>query len=107
MCNPTSAPPRRDLYELTQTLSTVPTKSAAEKGGFLVPKTKPGRIGTLEWIESRDRIAFAVFNGAYDDNGKPVEINDDPWTVITPEGEWEHFKTHTEALAWALEEARK
>lgn len=30
MCNPTSQPPRRELYELEQTLT-------ADNGGFLVP----------------------------------------------------------------------
>lgn len=101
MCR-TSAPPRRDIYELTQTLPTVPTKSAAEQGGFLVPKTKAPRIGSTAWLQQRDN-AIAVFNGGYDVDGTRLNIgNAEPWTVITPDGAWSHFWTHAEALAYAF-----
>ena len=100
----TAAPPRRDLYELEQTLSTVQTKSAAEQGGSFLPKTRPPRIGTTEWIHARADTACAVFNGAYGPDGKPLDTYEDPWTVVTPDGEWEYFPTHTEALAYAFKE---
>ena len=82
------------------------TKSAAEQGGFLVPASRP-RIGSTDWLQQRDN-AIAVFNSRYDVDGTRLDIGDvEPWTVITPAGEWHHFWTHTEALTWALQEARK
>jgi hypothetical protein len=68
---------------------------------------KSPRIGSTDWLQTRDN-AIAVFNGGYDVDGTRLEIgNAEPWTVITPDGEWHHFWTHAEALAYALQEANK
>jgi hypothetical protein len=77
----------------------------ADNGGFLLPKRKP-RIGSLEWVESGPSKP-ALFNSAYDIDGTRLEVDEDPWTVIDLDGEWHHFKTQPEALAWVLQEARK
>jgi hypothetical protein len=101
MCNPTSQPPRRDLYELETSMRT------ADNGPFLLPKRKP-RIGSTDWIHERPN-AFAVFHGGFDVDGTHLDIGSyvEPWTVITPDAEWRHFWTHAEALNWAVQEARK
>jgi len=90
------------MYELTTELGT-------RKVPFLVPaKPKPPRIGSLEWIEARGGNATAVFNGGYDVDGTRLDIgNAEPWTAVTPDGEWHHFWTQPEALQWVLQEARK
>ena len=77
--------------------------STADKGGFFMPKKpKPPRIGSTAWLQERDN-AIAVFNGGYDVDGTRLDIgNAEPWTVITPDGEWTHFWTHPEALAYAF-----
>ena len=97
----TSSPPRRDLYELTQTLSTEQTKSAAEQGGFLVPANRRIRIGA-----DNEARKVQVYNADYMSDGTRYAHFDKPWTVFTPIN-FRAFKTHTEALTWALEEASK
>ena len=101
MCR-TSAPPRRELYELE-------TELAANEGGFFVAKTKPKppRVGSTAWIYERPNT-IAIFNGGFDVDGTRLDIGTaEPWTAIHPDGGWHHFWTHTEALEWALQEARK
>ena len=96
MC-PTSAPPRRDLYELEQSITTVQTKSAAEQGGFLVPKP---RIGHTAWMQFAERRT-AVLNANYAANGERLLNLDKPWTVLTPD-DFRAFTTYTEAATYAF-----
>ena len=105
MCR-TSAPPRRDLYELEQSITTEQTKSAAEQGGSFLPETKPPRIGTYQWMQARDGVT-AVFNSDYDENGNLLGPSDKPWTVADPVNDWEYFHTHAEAIAYAFKGTTK
>jgi hypothetical protein len=102
MCR-TSAPPRRDLYELEQSITTVQTKSAAEQGGFLVADSKPGRIAGNDWMEKRADHATAVWNGHYSVEGGQILWDTKPWCVMTPTS-FQSFDTHAEALAYAFKE---
>ena len=95
MCNPTSAPPRRDLYQLETELRT-------HKGPFLLPKPKPPRIGQTAWMAYAERRT-AVFNANYAANGDRLLDLDKPWTVLTPD-DFRAFKTHAEAIAYAFKE---
>ena len=98
MCNPTSQPPRRELYELEQTIRT-------QQGPFSLPK--PPRLGSLDWLHARHPQALAVFNSAYDIDGSKQHVEADPWCVIKEDGDWEYFATHAEALAYAFTNAPK
>jgi len=98
MCNPTSQPPRRDLYELETTLT-------ADNGGFLLPKTKPPRIGGEDWREQRPHT-LGIYNGNYAPSGQRIGDFPNPWNAIGPDND-ALFPTHAEALAWVLQEARK
>jgi hypothetical protein len=98
MCR-TSSPPRRDLYELTQTLQGEKQKSAAEQGGFLVPESRP-RIGHTAWMAFAERRT-AVFNANYAANGERLLDLDKPWTVLTPE-DFRAFTTYAEAATYAF-----
>ena len=87
MCNPTSQPPRRDLYELETILT-------ADNGGFLVAK-RP-RIGTSD---KSGRIE--VYNACWSATGQRIGNYERPWNVFTP---WDSimFATHAEAIAYAF-----
>jgi len=94
MCR-TSSPPRRDLYEIQNELG------AHEVPSFL-PKTRPRiRIGA----DSETRRA-QVYNADYTADGTRYARFDKPWTAFTAI-DFRAFKTHHEALTWALQEARK
>ena len=102
MCR-TSSPPRRDLYELTQTLQTEPTKSAADTGGFFVPKPRPPRINTNEWDSARPG-AYGIYHAGHLPSGTFVELVR-PWTVIGP-ATFRCFNTHAEATQYAFTKAK-
>lgn len=69
-------------------------------------KDKP-RIGECDWIHARPDVT-AVFNGAYGTDGTLLGgAGNKPWTVMRPDGVWEHFQTHAEAVNYAFQEAEK
>lgn len=90
----TSAPPRRDLYELSTELGThtVPT---------FLPE-KPGRIAGQDWMAKRPN-AIAVWNASYTATGHRCEGFGKPWTVMGP-NTFKNFTTYAEALAYAIKE---
>jgi len=94
MCR-TSAPPRRDLYELS-------TELAAEQGGFLVPISRPRiRIGA-----STEARRAQIYNAEYMADGTRYARFTKPWTAFTSI-DFRAFKTHAEAIQWVTQEARK
>ena len=95
----TSAPPRRDIYELEQSITTDKPKSAAEQGGFLVPESRP-RIGHTAWMAFAERRT-AVFNANYAANGERLLDLEKPWTVLTPD-DFRAFTTYAEAATYAF-----
>ena len=99
MCR-TSAPPRRDLYELE-------TELAANEGGFFVAKTKPKppRIGGAEW-ETVKPYSVAIYNADYMSTGERYAQFTDPWTVVGADT-YERFPTHAEAIRYAFKETAK
>ena len=97
----TSAPPRRDLYELAQTLTGEKPKSAADTGGFLVPANRRIRIGA-----GNDASRISIYNADYMTDGTRYARFDRPWTVFTAIN-FRAFTTHHEALEWAIQEATK
>lgn len=99
MCNPTSQPPRRDLYELETTMA------ATERPSFL-PKPKVPRIAGDQWMEQRAATTTAVYNANYSSTGEQINWHEQPWSAMGPFG-FRTFKTQPEALAWVLQEARK
>ena len=94
MCNPTSQPPRRDLYELETTLT-------ADNGGFLVPAHRRIRVGA-----GNDHRRAQIYNAEYLSDGTRYARFDKPWTAFTAI-DFRTFTTHAEALQWVLQEARK
>ena len=94
MCNPTSQPPRRDLYELEATLT-------ADKGGFLVPANRRIRVGA-----GNDAQRAQIYNANFMSDGTRYADFPKPWTAFTSI-DFRTFKTQPEALAWVLQEARK
>ena len=103
MCNPTSQPPRRDLYELETSMRT------ADNGpSFLPKKPKPPRIGGVDWDCVRPG-ALAIYNADYMADGTRYEQFDKPWTVIGGgfANLYERFHTHAEAIAYAFKKAEK
>jgi len=94
MCNPTSQPPRRDLYELETTLT-------ADNGGFLVPANRRIRVGA-----GNDHRRAQVYNANFMSDGTRYADFPKPWTAFTSI-DFRTFKTQPEALAWVLQEARK
>jgi hypothetical protein len=100
MCR-TSSPPRRDLYELEQTLTAENQESAETTpeptGSFLLP-----RLTVRVWTSGR----AGIYNANYASNGERFLDLRNPWTVVTPSN-FRVFKTHHEALTWALQEAAK
>ena len=94
MCNPTSQPPRRDLYELETTLT-------ADNGGFLVPANRRIRVGA-----GNDAQRAQVYNANFMSDGTRYADFPKPWTAFTSI-DFRTFKTQPEALAWVLQEARK
>jgi len=94
MCNPTSQPPRRDLYELETTLT-------ADNGGFLVPANRRIRVGA-----GNDAQRAQVYNANFMSDGTRYADFPKPWTAFTAI-DFRTFKTQPEALAWVLQEARK
>ena len=93
MCR-TSAPPRRDMYELQEEL-------AADKGGFLLPAHRRIRVGT-----GNDHRRAQIYNAEYLADGTRYTRFDRPWTAFTAI-DFRTFTTHAEALQWVLQEARK
>ena len=93
MCR-TSEPPRRDMYELT-------TELAADKGGFFVPANRRIRVGA-----GNDAQRAQIYNAEYMSDGTRYAKFDKPWTAFTAI-DFRTFKTHAEAIAWVLQEARK
>ena len=94
MCNPTSSPPRREMYELTAEL-------AADKGGFFVPANRRIRVGA-----GNDAQRAQVYNADYMSDGTRYARFDKPWTAFTAIN-FRAFETHAEAIHWVLQEARK
>jgi hypothetical protein len=94
MCNPTSQPPRRDLYELETTLT-------ADNGGFLVPANRRIRVGA-----GNDAQRAQIYNANFMSDGTRYADFPKPWTAFTSI-DFRTFKTQPEALAWVLQEARK
>jgi hypothetical protein len=94
MCNPTSQPPRRDLYELETTLT-------ADNGGFLVPANRRIRVGA-----GNDAQRAQIYNANFMSDGTRYADFPKPWTAFTAI-DFRTFKTQPEALAWVLQEARK
>jgi hypothetical protein len=76
---------------------------------------KPGQLVDLKTTVNADPREFGktAHNFGYHQSaahyidGTRLEVDEDPWTVIDLDGEWHHFKTQPEALAWVLQEARK
>jgi hypothetical protein len=95
MCNPTSQPPRRDLYELETSMRT------ADNGPFLLPANRRIRVGA-----GNDAQRAQVYNADYMSDGTRYARFDKPWTAFTAI-DFRTFKTQPEALAWVLQEARK
>ena len=93
MCR-TSAPPRRDLYELETSLT-------ADKGGFLLPAHRRIRVGA-----GNDHRRAQVYNAEYLADGTRYTRFDRPWAAFTAI-DFRTFTTHAEALQWVLKEARK
>lgn len=95
MCR-TSAPPRRELYELEQTLTTEKTKSAETKpeptGSFLMP-----RLSIRGWHNTRR----AIYNANYTADGHRLLELDKPWTVLSPI-DFRAFHTYAEAATYAF-----
>lgn len=61
----------------------------------------------MEWMKTRADHAAAIYNANYMDDGGRGDITFiDPWTVVCPNGEYDKFRTHTEALAWAIEQTQ-
>ena len=98
MCR-TSAPPRRDMYELQESLRT-------GTGPSFLPKTKPGRIAGNDWMERRADHATAVWNGHYGVEGGQILWHTKPWCVMTPTS-FQTFNTHAEAIRYAFKETAK
>ena len=94
MCNPTKQPPRRDMYELTTELGT-------RKVPFLVPANRRIRVGA-----GNDAQRAQVYNANFMADGTRYADFPKPWTAFTAI-DFRTFKTHAEALAWVLQEARK
>jgi hypothetical protein len=94
MCNPTSQPPRRDLYELETSMA------ATERPSFL-PANRRIRVGA-----GNDAQRAQVYNADYMSDGTRYARFDKPWTAFTAI-DFRTFKTQPEALAWVLQEARK
>jgi hypothetical protein len=90
------------MYELSQTLQTEPTKSAADTGGFFVPKPRPPRINTYEWDSARPGV-YGVYNAARLPSGHIIRL-ERPWTVVGP-ATFRCFNTHQEALTYATTKA--
>ena len=94
MCNPTSQPPRRDMYELETNLT-------ADTGGFLVPANRRIRVGAAQ-----NHQRAQIYNAEYLSDGTHYARFDKPWTAFTAI-DFRTFKTQPEALQWVLQEARK
>ena len=90
MCNPTSQPPRRDLYELETTLT-------ADNGGFLVPEPQEPRLTVRVWTSGRR----GLYNADYSSAGDKFLNLRKPWTVVTP-SDFETFYTYAEAATYAF-----
>jgi len=107
----TAQPPRRELYLLQSQLppcekpESTESSLTADKGGFLLPKSKPPRIGGENWREQRSH-AFGIYNGNYSPSGVRLGDFPNPWNAIGPDSD-ALFTTHSEALQWVLQEARK
>ena len=94
MCR-TSAPPRRDMYEIETELGT-------HEVPFLLPAARPRiRIGAHH--EAR---RAQIYNANYMADGTKYADYTKPWTAFTSI-DFRAFKTHPEALQWVLQEARK
>ena len=94
MCNPTSQPPRRDMYELTTELGT-------RKVPSFLPANRRIRVGA-----GNDAQRAQVYNAEYMSDGTHYAKFDKPWTAFTAI-DFRTFTTHAEAIAWVLQEARK
>jgi hypothetical protein len=100
VCNPTSQPPRRELYELEQTIRT-------QQGPFLLPKPQVPRIGSDGYHEARPD-AVAVYNAEYLADGTRYTRFDKPWTVIGRViTDYKRFSTHAAAIAYAFSQVPK
>ena len=95
MCNPTSQPPRRDLYELEESIRT------ANDGPFSLPANRRIRVGA-----GNDAQRAQVYNANFMSDGTRYADFPKPWTAFTSI-DFRTFKTQPEALAWVLQEARK
>ena len=95
MCR-TSAPPRRDLFQIEQTLSVDTQKSTTTepdpKGSFLLP-----RLPVRGWTTKR----VAIYNANYAVNGDLFLDLARPWTVLTP-CDFRAFDTYAEAATYAF-----
>jgi hypothetical protein len=94
VCNPTSQPPRRELYELEQTIRT-------QQGPFSLPANRRIRVGA-----GNDAQRAQIYNANYMSDGTKYADFPKPWTAFTPI-DFRTFKTQPEALQWVLQEARK
>ncbi len=94
MCNPTSQPPRRDLYELETTMRT-------GSGSSFLPANRRVRVGA-----GNDERRGQVYNANYMSDGTKYADFDKPWTAFTAI-DFRTFKTHAEALQWVQQEAWK
>ena len=92
MCNPTKQPPRRDMYELEESMRT-------SDGPFFVPKPRAPRLTVRVWTSGR----VGIYNANYASNGDKFLDLFRPWTVVTP-SDFQTFTTHAEALACATKE---
>jgi len=93
MCR-TSAPPRRDLYELSNELR-------ANEGPFFVPPKRVERLNQSAWRSNRR----TVYNANYSADGHQLLQLQKPWTVLSPI-DFQAFHTHAEAVAWAFKEKK-
>lgn len=94
MCNPTSSPPRREMYELETTMA------ATERPSFL-PANRRIRVGA-----GNDARRAQIYNADYMSDGTRYARFDKPWTAFTAI-DFRAFATHAEAITWVLQEARK
>jgi hypothetical protein len=78
----------------------------ANNGPSFLPanRRKPPRLGSLDWVNSGPDKP-AIFNAAYDIDGAPLDVGEDPWTLIDLDGDWRHFHTHAEAISYATTNA--
>jgi len=83
------------MYQLEESMRT------ANNGPSFLPAHRRIRVGA-----GNDERRAQVYNAEYMSDGTHYARFDKPWTAFTAI-DFRTFKTHAEALAWVLQEARK